>query len=291
MGFFDSLTGGGAAQPQPQAQAPMPAGKFSIERFENENRQYTAQLGRFKVMTHKRDLSVDSDNAKEEYFMDKMNVRRRQLVIDLDESCPVVLQAGAMQWMAGPIAMNTGVKGAGDFLGKMVSGAVTGESAIKPEYSGRGTIVLEPTYDHIILQNAGDWPGGVCVEDGMFLACDASVHQSVVARSSFSSAVAGGEGLFNLSLSGTGVIALESYVPLDELVVVTLQNDTLKIDGSLAVMWSAGLQFTTERSSRSLIGSAASGEGLVNVYRGTGTVLMSPVASTASYDDATEDDD
>ena len=29
----------------------------------------------------------------------------------------------------------------------------------------------------------------------------------------------------------------------------------------------------------SLIGSAASGEGLVNVYRGTGRVLMAPVAN------------
>ena len=130
MGFFDSLTGGGAAQPQPQAQAPMPAGKFSIERFENENRQYTAQLGRFKVMTHKRDLSVDSDNAKEEYFMDKMNVRRRQLVIDLDESCPVVLQAGAMQWMAGNVVATSGIKGVGDLLGKAIKGVVTKETGV-----------------------------------------------------------------------------------------------------------------------------------------------------------------
>ena len=33
-----------------------------------------------------------------------------------------------------------------------------------------------------------------------------------------------------------------------------------------------------ERSGKSLIGSAASGEGLVNVYRGTGKVLMMPTA-------------
>ena len=30
-------------------------------------------------------------------------------------------------------------------------------------------------------------------------------------------------------------------------------------------------------SGKSLIGSAASGEGLVNVYRGTGKVLLAPV--------------
>ena len=63
----------------------------------------------------------------------------------------------------------------------------------------------------------------------------------------------------------------------EELVTVTLQNDTLKVDGNMAIAWSGSLEFTVERSGKSLIGSAASGEGLVNVYRGTGKVLLAPV--------------
>ena len=47
----------------------------------------------------------------------------------------------------------------------------------------------------------------------------------------------------------------------------------------MAIAWSGSLDFTVERSGKSLIGSAASGEGLVNVYRGTGKVLMSPVGN------------
>ena len=58
---------------------------------------------------------------------------------------------------------------------------------------------------------------------------------------------------------------------------VTLQNDTLKIDGNFALAWSGSLRFTVERSGKSLVGSAASGEGLVNTYSGTGKVLMAPV--------------
>ena len=96
-------------------------------------------------------------------------------------------------------------------------------------------------------------------------------------RSSFSSAVAGGEGLFNLSLNGAGVFCIEADCPREELIEVTLENDVLKIDGNYAVAWSAGLAFTVERSGKSLLGSAASGEGLVNVYCGTGKVLMMPV--------------
>ena len=72
-------------------------------------------------------------------------------------------------------------------------------------------------------------------------------------------------------------MALESPCPKEELIEITLEEDTLKIDGNMAVAWSGSLEFTVERSGKSLIGSAASGEGLVNVYRGTGRVLMAPV--------------
>ena len=97
-------------------------------------------------------------------------------------------------------------------------------------------------------------------------------------RSNFSSAVAGGEGLFNLSLNGRGVFCIESDCPKEELIEIALQDDVLKIDGNYAIAWSKTLNFSVERSGKSLIGSAASGEGLVNVYRGTGKVLMMPTA-------------
>jgi len=96
-------------------------------------------------------------------------------------------------------------------------------------------------------------------------------------RTNLSSAVAGGEGLFNLGISGRGVLCLESFCPREELVEVVLKDDVLKVDGNMAIAWSGSLEFTVERSGKSLIGSAASGEGLVNVYRGTGKVLLAPV--------------
>ena len=59
--------------------------------------------------------------------------------------------------------------------------------------------------------------------------------------------------------------------------MVTSTLAVLKIDGNMAIAWSGSLNFTVERSGKTLIGSAASGEGLVNVFRGTGRVLMAPV--------------
>ena len=100
----------------------------------------------------------------------------------------------------------------------------------------------------------------------------------VISRKNLSSAVLGGEGLFNLCLTGQGNAVLESPVPKSELIQFNLQNDVVKIDGNMAIAWSASLEFTVEKSSKSLIGSAVSGEGLVNVYRGTGSILMAPTA-------------
>ena len=119
---------------------------------------------------------------------------------------------------------------------------------------------------------------GVVLDDGLFLACESSLKHKAVMRSNFSSAVAGGEGLFNLSLNGSGVFCIESECPKEELIEITLQDDVLKVDGNHAIAWSKSLEFTVERSGKTLIGSAASGEGLVNVYRGTGKVLMMPTA-------------
>ena len=259
-----------------------------IENLQNENRKYAKSIGNFHVLEYVQDASVSPMNAMNEYFMSKMNVRRRQVVIDIDKDHSAIIQAGAMQWMGGNVRATSGVKGIGDFLGKAIKGAVTKETAVKPEYVGEGCLGLEPTYKYIILADVGKWgSAGMTIEDGMFLACDANVKSNVVARKNLSSAVLGGEGLFNLSLQGNGVAALESNVPEDELIEVILENDELKIDGNLAVCWSSNLEFTVERSTKTLVGSAVSGEGLVNVYRGTGRVLMCPVAPTTSLFEST----
>ena len=254
-----------------------------IVNLENNNRKIISTINNFHVLEYVQDASVSPMNAIDEYFMSKMNVRRRQVVIDISREHSAVIQAGAMQWMGGNVQATSGVKGLGDLFCKAIKGAVTKETAVKPEYIGEGFLVLEPTYKYIILQDVSKWGSvGMTIEDGMFLACDANVKRNIVARKTLSSAVLGGEGLFNMSLQGNGAVALESNVPEDELIEIELENDELKIDGNLAVCWSSNLDFTVERTTKTLVGSAVSGEGLVNVYRGSGRVLMSPVAPTDS---------
>ncbi len=250
---------------------------FQIKNFtDNDDIKVTMEQGPFQVIEYLRDLSVMPAEAQLAYFCNAMNVRKRQVICDLSKA-DITVQSGAMQWTVGNVNATTGVKGVGDLFGKALRGSVTGESAVKPEYTGDGILVLEPTYKHILLINVADWNGSIVLDDGLFLACDSRLTHKAVPRSNVSSAVLGNEGLFNLGIQGDGWLCLESVSPKEELIEITLDNDVLKVDGNNVIAWSGSLNFTVERSGKTLVGSAASGEGLVNVYRGTGKVLMAPV--------------
>ena len=254
---------------------------FRIKNFtDNDDIRTLDSMGAFTVVEYLRDLSILPEQAQAAYYCSKMNVHRRQVLCDLSKA-NITLQSGAMQWSVGNVSATTGVKGVGDLLNKALRGSVTGESAIKPEYTGDGILVTEPTFRHILLLNLDDWGNSVVLDDGLFLACEATLQHKAVMRSNISSAVAGGEGLFNLGIAGKGVLCLESPSPKEELIEIELVNDVLKVDGNMAIAWSGSLEFTVERSGKTLIGSAASGEGLVNVYRGTGRVLLAPVAKNS----------
>ena len=235
--------------------------------------------GRYSIIEYEKDFSTTHEKAMSEYFASAMNIRKRQVIASLNNDGGVILQAGVMQMMLGQLTVATNIKGAGDFMKKLIGSKVVGESAIKPRYTGSGILVLEPTYKYILFEDLANWNGNIVIEDGLFLACDDSVDLRISARMTLSSAALGNEGLFNTMLTGQGVVVLESPVPRSELIVVDLDNDTVKIDGSMAIAWSNSLEFTVEKTTKTLVGSVASGEGLVNVYRGNGRILIAPVAA------------
>ncbi len=251
--------------------------------FDNDDVSIIGKQGQFQIIQWDRDLSVSPMSAQTAWFASKMDVRRRQLIAHLDGRTGVTLQAGAMQWTVGHVQATTGVKGAGDLLGKMVRGAVSQDSVIKPEYTGTGVLVCEPTWRFLLLVDLAQWGGSIVLNDGLFLACDSTLSHSLQRRTNLSSAVAGNEGLFNLRLDGQGTLVLESPCPQAEVLYVDLHDDELKVDGNYALAWTSGLEFSVERSGKSLIGSAMGGEGLVNVYRGTGRVMMAPMQAATSY--------
>ena len=147
--------------------------------FNNDDIRVVDTKGAFTVIEYLRDLSVMPGNAQLAYFCNEMNVRKRQVICEVGLS-PITTQAGAMQWTVGNVKANTGIKGMGDLFGKALRGSVTGESAIKPEYAGTGTLVLEPTYKHLILIDLADWNGSIVLDGALTLGVsDSATHITV----------------------------------------------------------------------------------------------------------------
>ena len=215
--------------------------------------------------------STDTSAAMDMYFMEQQNIKARQVAIYLNND-KVKVEPGAMSYFKGNLEMVSGVT-PGKLIGKMFSAAVTGESVAQPEYKGTGMVVLEPSFNHFLVLKID---GEVIVDKGMFYCAQGGVQVKHVSVKTISSAFAGGEGIFQISLKGKGIVVLESRVPVSEIDEIHLDNETLKVDGNFAILRSGNINFTVERSAKTLIGSAVSGEGLVNVYRGIGTVWLAP---------------
>lgn len=215
----------------------------------------------------------DTNMASKLYFMTQQNMKVRQVAIYLNnETCKI--EPGAMSYFQGKLEMVSGVT-AGNFLGRALTGAITGEKMAQPEYKGTGMLVLEPTFRHIMLLELGD-DYKVIVDKGMFYGAQGTVGVKAVMQKNVTSGLLGGEGLFQIELKGPGIAILECEVPMEEINIIDLDNDTLKVDGNFAVLRSGNIDFTVEKSAKTLLGSAVSGEGLVNVFRGTGQVWLAP---------------
>lgn len=228
---------------------------------------------KIEIMEYQKLLgSTRTSAAIDMYYMEKQNMRARQIAVYLNKD-KVTIEPGAMSYFKGQIEMVSGVT-AGNVLGRMFSSATTGEAIAQPEYKGTGLLVLEPSFKHFILLNMED--EDIIVDKGMFYCAQGGINVKPVLQKNVSSALLGGEGLFQMELKGSGLAVLECAVPNCEIDIVELNNETLKVDGNFAVLRSGSIEFTVERSAKSLLGSAVSGEGLVNVYRGTGTVWLAP---------------
>ena len=246
--------------------------------LDNENIKVVQNMGPIQILEHQLDYSSASNpyaSASQLYFAHRLNIRKRQALIKLNPEIPFIIQPGSIQCTVGQVDIDTGIslKNPLDIVGKMLSAKVTNEPAIKPKYRGNGYLMLEPTYKHLLLIKVEDW-GSVVLDNGLFYGCEGTVSMETIMRKNLSAMVAGGEGLFSLSLGGRGIAILESDVPFTSLAEVEIQKDELRIDGNMAIAWSGSLEFTVEKAAKGLLSTATSGEGFVNVYRGSGKVLL-----------------
>lgn len=229
---------------------------------------------RFQVLEYDElNGAVDIDTAFDLNIMKKSGIKLKQIRIILNES-RVKVENGALSYMKGDIDIVNKTGGLIGISKKFISSKLTGEEMFKPIYEGSGEIFLEPSFKHYALIELQDEQ--IIIDDGMFLASEEDVYIEATGQKTFSAILFGEESLFQTKVYGNGIVALELPVPENEVFACRLNNDTLKVDGSFAILRSGNIQFSVEKSATSIIGSATSGEGFLNVYKGTGEVWLVP---------------
>lgn len=208
-------------------------------------------------------------------FMSDSDIKLRQIRILLKDAA-VRLESGALQFMKGDIEVDSKIGGIVGLGKKIISSKLTNETTFKALYNGTGEIFLEPSFGHYALIELED--ESIIVDDGLFYACEEGVEVGVASQKSLSSAFFGNESLFQTKLSGSGIVVLELPVPESEVIKVKLIDDVLKVDGNFAILRNGRIDFTVEKSAKSWIGTGTSGEGLLNVFRGTGEVWLLPTS-------------
>ncbi|MGV3526680.1 MAG: AIM24 family protein [Candidatus Sericytochromatia bacterium] len=184
-------------------------------------------------------------------------------------------EAGAMYYMRGDVKMESKMPSAGGFLKSMV----TGESIFRPTYTGTGELYLEPSFASFHSFDCGgqEWmiqPGGYWASEQTI---QIDIHRDKVMTSFLS-----GKGLLNFwtKVKGNGKVVLVAPGPVEEIV---LNNDRLVVDGQFAVAWQGSLDYRVEKATKSLLGSATSGEFLVSTYTGSGKLLLAPVPNWRKF--------
>ena len=223
----------------------------------------------------------DPKMAMNLYFAQQAGLMIRQVRIKLNNSS-IKTEAGALYYYKGNISSETKLGGVGGIFKKAVVGSITNESAMKPIYKGTGEIVLEPSFKHYLFMDLNG--KSVIVDKSMFYASSGTIEISASSQKNVSSAFLGGEGLFQIKLSGKGIVVLESDVPSNEIIQYKLlPGEELKVDGNFVIARTENVSFSVTKSDKSLLGSAMNGEGFLNTFKlandsEVGIVWLAPTA-------------
>jgi uncharacterized protein (AIM24 family) len=178
-------------------------------------------------------------------------------------------EAGALYYMRGPITMESKAPS----VGGLFKAIATGESIFRPTYTGTGELYLEPTFGgyHVLDVAGKTW----ILENGAYWASEADVEVDAF-REKTLTALKSGEGFMDVQtkISGKGKVVVQSQGPVE---VLQLTNDKLVVDGKYVLARESSVNYSVQRSAKSLLGSVTSGEGVVRTYEGTGMVLMAPM--------------
>ncbi|MCX7301163.1 MAG: AIM24 family protein [Rhodobacterales bacterium] len=189
----------------------------------------------------------------------------RQVQIEIRDET-VRARKGAMSNMRGKIKLTPRLPGGGD----VIRALFVREPAIRPYYTGTGSILLQPSHGgyHVLDVVEGDqW----ILEPGVFWACEGDVRLGMK-KERFWPSFWSGDGFFpwKTVLTGQGRAVINAPGPVE---TVDLEDETLNVQGRLILGRTSGLRFTARRPS-TFFRSMISGQQLLRSYSGKGKALV-----------------
>ena len=192
----------------------------------------------------------------------------RMLEINLDGK--IWTRMGSMVAYTGEISFEReGVLEHG--VSKMLKRAVSGEGAKLTKATGKGSLYLADEGKKIsILNLRGET---IFVNGNDLLAFEDGVEWDIKLMRKIAGMLSGG--LFNVRLSGTGLIAITSHY--DPMTLIVKPGKPVKTDPNATVAWSGSLtpDFKTDISVRTFLGRG-SGESIQMLFQGEGFVVVQP---------------
>ena len=156
-------------------------------------------------------------------------------------------------------------------LGKMLKKAVTGEGARLTKATGQGRLYLADTGKKISILDLHD--ESMFVNGNDLLALEESIEWDIKMMKKMTAMLAGG--LFNVKLSGSGMVAITTHY--DPLTLIVRPDQPVVTDPNATVAWSGNLspEFRTDISLKTFFGRG-SGESIQMEFRGEGFVVIQP---------------
>lgn len=208
---------------------------------------------------------TQQDEAKNDYF--QLETER---VLEVNLNGEVWSKMGAMISYTGNIKFER-ERVLEHGLGKMFKKALTGEGTQLMKASGNGRLYLADQGKKItIFDLQGD---SLCVNGNDLLAFEPTVNWDIQLMRKMAGIMSGG--LFNVTLNGTGKVAITTH--FEPLTLLVRPGETVYTDPHATVAWSGNLtpEFKTDISFRTFIGRG-SGESIQMAFSGEGFVIIQP---------------
>jgi len=156
-------------------------------------------------------------------------------------------------------------------LGKFLKKAITGEGASLTKAEGEGKVYLADSGKKVTILELED--DSLYVNANDVLAFEVGIEHDIKMMRKITGMMAGG--LFNMKLSGTGMIAITTHY--DPLTLRVRPGHPVCTDPNATVAWSGSLSpgFKTDISLKTFFGRG-SGESIQMLFEGDGFVVIQP---------------